>query len=214
MGSPIRTSPSGRRSRRSLPSCRSLSPSSSAKNAGTAFGSRPSSSRFPASPCWSRAADADYRPSRATPAIAVRALPLLRDPSPLPFDGMRLSLEHSSAAPPPMTAAEVRARGWTSVDVAFVTGAACVDHQSCALALLGQLLASAGSVVAILSQADWRSAEPFRVFGRPRLFFAVSAGNMDSMINHYTANKKVRNDDAYSPGGRIGRRPDRATLAY
>jgi uncharacterized radical SAM protein YgiQ len=66
----------------------------------------------------------------------------------------------------------------------------------------------------MLSQPDWRSCEPWRAFGRPRLFFAVSAGNMDSLINHYTANKKVRNDDAYSPGGRIGLRPDRATLPY
>ena len=68
--------------------------------------------------------------------------------------------------------------------------------------------------MAILSQPDWRSCDAWRTFGRPRLFFAISAGNMDSMINHYTANRKVRNDDAYSPGGRIGRRPDRATLAY
>ncbi len=70
----------------------------------------------------------------------------------------------------------------------------------------------AGFRVAILSQPDWKTCEPWRQFGRPRLFFAVSAGNMDSLINHYTANKKVRNDDAYSPGGRIGLRPDRATL--
>ena len=68
--------------------------------------------------------------------------------------------------------------------------------------------------MAILSQPDWHSCEPWRTFGRPRLCFAVSAGNMDSMLNHYTANRKVRNDDAYSPGGEIGRRPDRATLAY
>src|SRR5206468_2588571 len=66
----------------------------------------------------------------------------------------------------------------------------------------------------MLSQPDWRTCAPWRQFGRPRLFFAVSAGNMDSLINHYTANKKVRNDDAYSPGGRIGLRPDRATLPY
>ena len=66
----------------------------------------------------------------------------------------------------------------------------------------------------MLSQPDWHSCAPWRQFGRPRLFFAISAGNMDSLINHYTANKKVRNDDAYSPGGRIGLRPDRATLAY
>ena len=72
----------------------------------------------------------------------------------------------------------------------------------------------AGFRVAVLSQPDWKTCEPWRQFGRPRLFFAVSAGNMDSLINHYTANKKVRNDDAYSPGGKIGLRPDRATLPY
>ncbi len=113
-----------------------------------------------------------------------------------------------------MTPAEVRARGWDEVDILFVTGDAYVDHPSFANALLGRMLEDAGYRVAILSQPDWRSCEPWRAFGRPRLFFAISAGNMDSMINHYTANRKVRNDDAYSPGGEIGRRPDRATLAY
>lgn len=113
-----------------------------------------------------------------------------------------------------MTPAEVEARGWDAVDVVFVTGDAYVDHPSFAMALLGRLLEAAGHRVAILSQPDWRSAAPWRAFGRPRLFFGISAGNMDSMINHYTANKKVRNDDAYSPDGVIGRRPDRATLAY
>ncbi len=116
--------------------------------------------------------------------------------------------------PLPMTPEEVAARGWERVDVVFVSGDAYVDHPSFAMALLGRLLEDAGYRVAILSQPDWRSCEPWRRFGRPRICFAVSAGNMDSMINHYTANKKVRNDDAYSPGGRIGRRPDRATLAY
>jgi uncharacterized radical SAM protein YgiQ len=108
----------------------------------------------------------------------------------------------------------MRARGWDAVDVVFVTGDAYVDHPSFAMALLHRVLEAAGFRVAILSQPDWRSCEPWRQFGRPRLFFAVSAGNMDSLINHYTANKKVRNDDAYSPGGRIGLRPDRATLPY
>ncbi len=113
-----------------------------------------------------------------------------------------------------MTPEEVRARGWDEVDVVFVTGDAYVDHPSFAMALLGRLLEAEGYRVAILSQPDWRSCAAWRSFGRPRLFFAISAGNMDSMINHYTANRKVRNDDAYSPGGEIGRRPDRATLAY
>src|SRR5215831_17798321 len=114
----------------------------------------------------------------------------------------------------PMTRAEMNARGWDAVDVVFVTGDAYVDHPSFAMAILGRVLESSGFRVAMLSQPDWRSCEPWRQFGRPRLFYAISAGNMDSLINHYTANKKVRNDDAYSPGGRIGLRPDRATLAY
>jgi uncharacterized radical SAM protein YgiQ len=105
-------------------------------------------------------------------------------------------------------------RGWDAVDVVFVTGDAYVDHPSFAMAILARVLESAGFRLAMLSQPDWRSCEPWRQFGRPRLFFAISAGNMDSLINHYTANKKVRNDDAYSPGGKIGLRPDRATLPY
>jgi uncharacterized radical SAM protein YgiQ len=119
-----------------------------------------------------------------------------------------------STPPLPMTRDEMDARGWDAVDVVFVTGDAYVDHPSFAMALLGRLLESEGFRVAILSQPDWHSCDAWRTFGRPRLFFAVSAGNMDSMINHYTANRKVRNDDAYSPGGQIGLRPDRATLAY
>src|SRR5687767_15812987 len=120
----------------------------------------------------------------------------------------------SDPIPLPMARAEVEQRGWDQVDIVFVTGDAYVDHPSFAMAILHRLPEAAGFRVAILSQPDWHSCEPWRQFGRPRLFFGISAGNMDSLINHYTANKKVRNDDAYSPGGRIGRRPDRATLAY
>jgi uncharacterized radical SAM protein YgiQ len=114
----------------------------------------------------------------------------------------------------PMSMAEAKARGWDELDVVFVTGDAYIDHPSFAMAILGRVLEAAGYRVGIISQPDWHSCDPWKEFGRPRLFFAISAGNMDSMINHYTANKKVRNDDAYSPGGKIGRRPDRATLAY
>ena len=113
-----------------------------------------------------------------------------------------------------MSPAEMKERGWDGVDVVFVTGDAYVDHPSFAMGILGRVLEAAGFRVGIVSQPDWESCEDWRRFGRPRLFFAISAGNMDSMINHYTANRKVRNDDAYSPGGRIGMRPDRATLAY
>jgi uncharacterized radical SAM protein YgiQ len=116
--------------------------------------------------------------------------------------------------PLPMTAEEMRERGWDAVDVVFVSGDAYIDHPSFAAAILGRVLEAAGFRVGILAQPDWHSCDDWRRFGRPRVCFAISAGNMDSMINHYTANRKVRNDDAYSPGGRIGRRPDRATLAY
>jgi uncharacterized radical SAM protein YgiQ len=108
----------------------------------------------------------------------------------------------------------MQARGWDEVDIVFVTGDAYVDHPSFAMAILHRVLENAGFRVGMVSQPDWQSCEPWRQFGKPRLFFAISAGNMDSLINHYTANKKVRNDDAYSPGGKIGLRPDRATLAY
>ncbi len=113
-----------------------------------------------------------------------------------------------------MSMEEAKARGWDEIDVVFVTGDAYIDHPSFAMSILGRVLEAAGYRVGIVSQPDWQSCAAWQTFGRPRLFFAISAGNMDSMINHYTANKKVRNDDAYSPGGRIGLRPDRATLAY
>lgn len=120
-----------------------------------------------------------------------------------------------TASPPlPMTLAEAKARGWDEVDIVFVTGDAYVDHPSFAMAILGRSLEAAGFRVGIVAQPNWRSCEPWRTFGKPKLFFAISGGNMDSMINHYTANKKVRNDDAYSPGGQPGLRPDRATLSY
>lgn len=114
----------------------------------------------------------------------------------------------------PMTLAEAKARGWEELDVVLVTGDAYIDHPSFAMAILGRVLEAAGYRVGIVSQPDWKKVDDWRRFGRPRLFFGISAGNMDSMINHYTANKKVRNADAYSPGGRIGLRPDRPTLGY
>jgi uncharacterized radical SAM protein YgiQ len=108
----------------------------------------------------------------------------------------------------------MRERGWDAPDVVFVSGDAYVDHPSFAAAILGRWLEAHGFRVVILAQPAWRSADAWRELGRPRLFYAVSAGNMDSMINHYTAARKRRNADAYSPGGRIGLRPDRATAVY
>ena len=120
----------------------------------------------------------------------------------------------ADVAPLPMSMKEAKRRGWDEIDIVFVTGDAYIDHPSFAMAILGRVLEAAGFRIGIVSQPDWRSCDAWRRFGKPRLFYAISAGNMDSMINHYTANRKVRNSDAYSPGGRIGLRPDRATLSY
>jgi uncharacterized radical SAM protein YgiQ len=114
----------------------------------------------------------------------------------------------------PVTAEEVRSRGWDEVDVVLVSGDAYVDHPSFAMAVIGRVLEAEGLRVAVLSQPEWNSKEDFRRFGKPRLFFGVSAGNMDSMVNKYTALKKVRNDDAYSEGGVPFKRPDRASIVY
>jgi len=114
----------------------------------------------------------------------------------------------------PTSVQEMAARGWDQPDVVFVSGDAYVDHPSFAASILGRWLEKHGFRVAVLAQPDWRSAEAWRTLGRPKLFYAVSAGAMDSMINHYTANRKKRNADAYSPGGRIGLRPDRANAVY
>jgi uncharacterized radical SAM protein YgiQ len=141
-------------------------------------------------------------------------LPILNNPAPQPMAGATKSFHACASRPLPMSVEEMRERGWDEADVVFVTGDAYIDHPSFAMAILGRVLEAAGYRVAIVSQPDWRSCDAWRVFGKPRLFFAISAGNMDSMINYYTANRKVRNSDAYSPGGRIGLRPDRATLAY
>lgn len=122
--------------------------------------------------------------------------------------------DHCDPRPLPMTRKEAEDRGWDEIDVVFITGDAYIDHPSFAMGLLGRVLESAGFRIGIVSQPDWQSCDAWKEFGKPRLFYAISAGNMDSMINHYTANRKVRNADAYSPGGRIGLRPDRATLSY
>ncbi|MEX2207984.1 MAG: YgiQ family radical SAM protein [Myxococcota bacterium] len=127
---------------------------------------------------------------------------------------MRRSPPPTADAFLPTSADEIRARGWQQPDVVLVSGDAYIDHPSFAAAILGRWLEANGYRVAILAQPDWRSAAAWRALGRPRLFYGVSAGNMDSLINHYTANKKRRNADAYSPGGRTGLRPDRATAVY
>ena len=114
----------------------------------------------------------------------------------------------------PTSRAEMGALGWDSCDIVIVTGDAYVDHPSFGMAVIGRMLEAQGFRVGIVAQPDWTSAEPFAALGAPNLFFGVTAGNMDSMINRYTADRKVRRDDAYTPGGQGGARPDRCSLVY
>ncbi len=114
----------------------------------------------------------------------------------------------------PMSRAEMERLGWDSCDIVIVTGDAYVDHPSFGMAVIGRVLEAQGFRVGIIAQPDWQSADAFMKLGKPNLFFGVAAGNMDSMINRYTADRKIRSDDAYTPGGEGGKRPDRATLVY
>lgn len=114
----------------------------------------------------------------------------------------------------PVNRKEMKERGWDQVDFAYITGDAYVDHPSFGAAIISRLLQSRGYRVGIISQPDWKNKESIQVFGEPRLGFLVTAGNMDSMVNHYTVARKRRHQDAYSPGGKMGLRPDRAVIVY
>jgi len=123
--------------------------------------------------------------------------------------------ERAPAAPfLPMSRAEMDQLGWDQCDVIIVTGDAYIDHPSFGMALIGRLLEAQGYRVGIISQPDWHSAEPFRALGKPRLYFGVTAGNMDSMVNRYTADRKIRSDDAYTPHAEPNKRPDRSVTVY
>ena len=114
----------------------------------------------------------------------------------------------------PTSRAEMDSLGWDSCDIIIVTGDAYVDHPSFGMAVIGRMLEAQGFRVGIIAQPDWQSAEPFKILGKPNLFWGITAGNMDSMINRYTADHKIRSDDAYTPGDIGGKRPDRAALVY
>lgn len=124
--------------------------------------------------------------------------------------------DDSFAAAPflPMSRQEMKKLGWDSCDIILVVGDAYVDHPSFGMAVVGRMLESQGFRVGIIAQPDWNSKDAFMALGKPNLFFGVSAGNMDSMINRYTADKKLRHDDAYTPGDEGGKRPDRAVIVY
>ena len=114
----------------------------------------------------------------------------------------------------PTSREEMDGLGWDSCDVIIVTGDAYVDHPSFGMAIIGRVLEAQGFRVGIIAQPDWRSAGSFAALGRPNLFFGITAGNMDSMVNRYTADRRLRSDDAYSPGGTGGARPDRSVIVY
>ena len=138
----------------------------------------------------------------------------MQDPKPLTSYRKHWAQRFGVAPFLPMSREEMEALGWDSCDVIIVTGDAYIDHPSFGMALVGRLLEAQGFRVGIISQPDWHSAEDFRRLGRPNLFFGVTAGNMDSMVNRYTADRRIRSDDAYTPGAAPNKRPDRAVIVY
>ena len=114
----------------------------------------------------------------------------------------------------PMSRAEMDELGWDSCDIIIVSGDAYVDHPSFGMALIGRVLEAQGFRVGMIAQPDWMSAKDFQQLGRPNLFFGITGGNMDSMVNRYTSDKKIRSNDAYTPNGEGGKRPDRTVSVY
>ena len=148
---------------------------------------------------------------------ALRAVPpMSQENSPKPLFSYRKYWAECFGPAPylPMSREEMDQLGWDSCDIILVTGDAYVDHPSFGMAVIGRVLEAQGFRVGIIAQPDWQSAEPFTVLGEPNLFFGVAAGNMDSMINRYTADRRLRHDDAYSPNNEGGKRPDRAVVVY
>jgi uncharacterized radical SAM protein YgiQ len=163
------------------------------------------------------APEAAEKPARAEKT----ALPAFTDVSFFPRDAKPLNsyrkfwaARFGTAPFLPMTRAEMDKLGWDSCDIIIVTGDGYVDHPSFGMAVIGRMLEAQGFRVGILAQPDWQSAEPFKALGKPNLFYGITAGNMDSMINHYTADRKPRSDDAYTAGDVSGKRPDRAAVVY
>jgi len=153
-----------------------------------------------------------HTPTADTPSAKLRATSLAQKPL---FSYRKYWARRFGVAPfLPMSRAEMDALGWDSCDVILVTGDAYVDHPSFGMAIIGRLLEAQGFRVGIISQPDWRSPEAFKALGRPNLFFGVTAGNMDSMVNRYTSDRRLRHNDSYTAGGEGGKRPDRSTIVY
>lgn len=136
--------------------------------------------------------------------------------TPTPIFGYRKYWAHKFGPAPwlPMSREEMDELGWDSCDIIIVTGDAYVDHPSFGMAVIGRVLEAQGFRVGIIAQPDWQDSSDFCRLGRPNLFFGVTAGNMDSLVNHYTSERRLRSDDAYTPNAQAGKRPDRATLVY
>jgi uncharacterized radical SAM protein YgiQ len=136
--------------------------------------------------------------------------------TPTPLFSYRRHWAHRFGTAPflPMSRDEMDALGWDACDVVLVTGDAYVDHPSFGMAIIGRLLEAQGFRVGIIAQPDWQSAEPFATLGRPALFFGITGGNMDSMVNRYTADRRLRHNDGYTPHGESGKRPDRSVIVY
>ena len=136
--------------------------------------------------------------------------------TPKPLFSYRKHWAHRFGTAPflPTTREEMDLLGWDACDVILVTGDAYVDHPSFGMAIIGRLLERQGFRVGIIAQPDWQSAAPFKALGRPELYFGVTGGNMDSMVNRYTSDRRIRHNDSYTPGGAGGKRPDRAVIVY
>jgi uncharacterized radical SAM protein YgiQ len=151
--------------------------------------------------------------SEALPSVTALTVPSATSAPPLDsYPPLRQQL--GTARFLPTTRAEMQALGWDSCDIIIVTGDAYVDHPSFGMSVIGRMLENQGFRVGIIAQPAWTSAEAFKALGKPNLFWGVTAGNMDSMINRYTADRKIRSDDAYTPGGQGGARPDRCSAVY
>lgn len=152
----------------------------------------------------------------APPGRRVKCLMVSNKQAPPPLFGYRKFWAHRFGPAPflPMSRHEMEALGWDSCDIILVTGDAYIDHPSFGMALIGRLLEAQGFRVGIICQPDWNSAADFKRLGKPNLFFGVTAGNMDSMVNRYTSDRKIRSDDAYTPNAEANKRPDRAVTVY
>jgi uncharacterized radical SAM protein YgiQ len=149
-------------------------------------------------------------------SLAYQIMPASAPESAKPLFSYRKYWAHRFGVAPflPMSRAEMEELGWDSCDIVLVTGDAYIDHPSFGVAIVGRLLEAQGFRVGVISQPDWRDASAFRALGRPNLYFGVTSGNMDSMVNRYTSDRRLRHNDSYTPGGEGGKRPDRAVIVY